>query len=86
MKLVVAFVSPLRFREHFTTQADDIQNEARELSRVRSYVFEQLAKKTGHPVEKVSCLSLLYGGIVSIVFGLSSQQLLSCDCHRLRRI
>lgn len=34
-------------------QADDIINEARELSRVRNYVYEQVAKKTGQPVEKV---------------------------------
>lgn len=35
-------------------QADDIQNEAKELLRVRNYVFEQLSKKTGQPVEKVA--------------------------------
>lgn len=34
-------------------QADDIVNEARELSRVRNYVYEQVAKKTGQPVDKV---------------------------------
>jgi ATP-dependent Clp protease protease subunit len=34
-------------------QADDIVNEARELSRVRNYVYEQVAKKTGQPIEKV---------------------------------
>ncbi|CAI6000850.1 unnamed protein product [Closterium sp. NIES-65] len=35
-------------------QADDIQNEARELSRVRTYVFGELAKMSGQPVEKVT--------------------------------
>lgn len=34
-------------------QADDIINEARELSRVRNYVYEQISKKTGQPVDKV---------------------------------
>ncbi|KAG0590924.1 hypothetical protein KC19_1G136100 [Ceratodon purpureus] len=34
-------------------QADDIINEARELSRVRNYVYEQVSKKTGQPLEKV---------------------------------
>ncbi|KAG6542678.1 hypothetical protein Mapa_015913 [Marchantia paleacea] len=33
--------------------ADDIQNEAKELSRVRNYVFNQVSKKTGQPIEKV---------------------------------
>ncbi|MCO5572288.1 hypothetical protein L7F22_026041 [Adiantum nelumboides] len=35
-------------------QADDIQNEAKELIRVRNYLFDQLAKKTGQPVEQVA--------------------------------
>eukprot|EP00250_Pteridium_aquilinum_P003338 c13655_g1_i1 orf=295-1149(-) len=35
-------------------QADDIQNEAKELIRVRNYLFDQVAKKTGQPVEKVT--------------------------------
>jgi uncharacterized protein YdbL (DUF1318 family) len=34
-------------------QADDIQNEAKELARVRAYVYAQVAKKTGQSVEKV---------------------------------
>ncbi len=34
-------------------QADDIQNEAKELARVRAYVYSQVAKKTGQSVEKV---------------------------------
>jgi len=34
-------------------QADDIINEARELSRVRNYVYEQVSKKTGQPLDKV---------------------------------
>jgi ATP-dependent protease ClpP protease subunit len=37
-------------------QADDIQNEANELLRIRDYLFNELASKTGHPVEKVSSL------------------------------
>ncbi|XP_024545015.1 ATP-dependent Clp protease proteolytic subunit-related protein 2, chloroplastic isoform X2 [Selaginella moellendorffii] len=34
-------------------KAADIQNEAKELSRVRDYLFKQLAVKTGHPEEKI---------------------------------
>lgn len=37
-------------------QADDIQNEANELLRIRDYLFKELAGKTGQPVEKVSLL------------------------------
>jgi ATP-dependent Clp protease protease subunit len=35
-------------------QADDIQNEAKELLRVRNYLYNQLSRNTGQPVEKVS--------------------------------
>lgn len=35
-------------------QADDIQNEANELLRIRDYLFKELAQKTGQPVEQVS--------------------------------
>jgi len=35
-------------------QADDIQNEAKELSRIRDYLFNELAKNTGQPAERVS--------------------------------
>lgn len=38
-------------------QADDIRNEADELLRVRDYLYNELSKKTGQPVEKVSLLS-----------------------------
>ncbi|KAK4801922.1 hypothetical protein SAY86_000125 [Trapa natans] len=34
-------------------QADNIRNEADELLRVRDYLFNELAKKTGHPVERI---------------------------------
>ncbi|CAN8294009.1 unnamed protein product [Cochlearia groenlandica] len=34
-------------------QADDIQNEAKELSRIRDYLFNELAKNTGQPAEKI---------------------------------
>lgn len=34
-------------------QADDIQNEADELLRIRDYLFKELAQRTGQPVEKV---------------------------------
>ncbi|KAL0324400.1 UNVERIFIED_CONTAM: ATP-dependent Clp protease proteolytic subunit-related protein 2, chloroplastic [Sesamum calycinum] len=34
-------------------QADDIRNEADELLRVRDYLFKELARKTGQPVEKI---------------------------------
>lgn len=37
-------------------QADDIHNEATELLRIRDYLFNELSKKTGQPVEKVSLL------------------------------
>lgn len=35
-------------------QASDIQNEARELLRIRSYVNKMLAEATGKPIERVS--------------------------------
>ncbi|GAB4834271.1 hypothetical protein Ancab_032538 [Ancistrocladus abbreviatus] len=35
------------------SQADDIRNEANELLRIRDYLFKELAKNTGQPVEKV---------------------------------
>ncbi|GAU46663.1 hypothetical protein TSUD_184510 [Trifolium subterraneum] len=35
-------------------RADDIQNEANELLRIRDYLFSELASKTGHPVEKIA--------------------------------
>ncbi|KAL5731394.1 endopeptidase Clp [Ranunculus cassubicifolius] len=35
-------------------QADDIQNEATELIRIRDYLFKELAKKTGQPIEKIN--------------------------------
>lgn len=35
-------------------QADDIRNEANELLRIRDYLFSELAKKTGQPIEKVN--------------------------------
>lgn len=35
-------------------QADDIQNEANELLRIRNYLYGELAKKTGQPVEKIN--------------------------------
>ncbi|GAV70361.1 CLP_protease domain-containing protein [Cephalotus follicularis] len=35
-------------------QADDIQNEANELLRIRDYLFNELAKKTGQPAEKIN--------------------------------
>uniref|UniRef100_A0A0C9RH83 ATP-dependent Clp protease proteolytic subunit n=1 Tax=Wollemia nobilis TaxID=56998 RepID=A0A0C9RH83_9CONI len=34
-------------------RADDIQNEANELLRIRDYLFQKLAVKTGQPVEKI---------------------------------
>lgn len=35
-------------------QADDIQNEANELLRIRDYLFKELAQKTGQPVDQVT--------------------------------
>ncbi|KAK1326549.1 hypothetical protein QJS10_CPA01g02640 [Acorus calamus] len=35
-------------------QADDIQNEATELLRIKDYLYRELAKKTGQPVEKIN--------------------------------
>ncbi|KMZ67457.1 ATP-dependent Clp protease proteolytic subunit [Zostera marina] len=34
-------------------QADDIENETKELLRVRDYLFQELAKKTGQPLDKI---------------------------------
>lgn len=34
-------------------QADDIQNEANELLRIRDYLYNELAKNTGQPAEKI---------------------------------
>lgn len=41
------------------SQADDIQNEAKELSRIRDYLFNELAKNTGQPAERVSFVSTM---------------------------
>lgn len=35
-------------------QVDDIHNEATELLRIRDYLFNELSKKTGQPVEKIN--------------------------------
>ncbi|XP_062027616.1 ATP-dependent Clp protease proteolytic subunit-related protein 2, chloroplastic isoform X2 [Rosa rugosa] len=35
-------------------QADDIRNEANELLRIRDYLFNELAEKTGQPIEKIN--------------------------------
>ncbi|KAG9446392.1 hypothetical protein H6P81_012520 [Aristolochia fimbriata] len=35
-------------------QADDIRNEADELLRIKNYLYQELAAKTGHPVEKIN--------------------------------
>uniref|UniRef100_A0A803PJZ3 ATP-dependent Clp protease proteolytic subunit n=1 Tax=Cannabis sativa TaxID=3483 RepID=A0A803PJZ3_CANSA len=35
-------------------QADDIQNETNELLRIRDYLFNELAEKTGQPADKIS--------------------------------
>jgi hypothetical protein len=40
--------------DSFVLQADDIQNEAKELSRVRNYIFGQVSKNCGQPLDKVS--------------------------------
>uniref|UniRef100_A0A0A8YC42 ATP-dependent Clp protease proteolytic subunit n=1 Tax=Arundo donax TaxID=35708 RepID=A0A0A8YC42_ARUDO len=34
-------------------QADDIENEANELIRIKNYLYGKLAEHTGHPVEKI---------------------------------
>lgn len=41
----------------FFSQADDIRNEANELLRIKDYLYNELSKKTGQPVEKVSLLN-----------------------------
>ncbi|MFS7990749.1 putative endopeptidase Clp [Helianthus anomalus] len=38
---------------HPFKKADDIQNEANELLRIRDYLFKELAEKTGQPMEQV---------------------------------
>ncbi|XP_022995667.1 ATP-dependent Clp protease proteolytic subunit-related protein 2, chloroplastic-like [Cucurbita maxima] len=35
-------------------QADDVRNEANELLRIRDYLFNELSKKTGQPVEQIN--------------------------------
>ncbi|XP_048231123.1 ATP-dependent Clp protease proteolytic subunit-related protein 2, chloroplastic isoform X2 [Ricinus communis] len=35
-------------------QADDIRNEANELLRIKDYLYNELAKKTGQPAEKIN--------------------------------
>lgn len=35
-------------------QADDIRNEANELLRIKDYLYRELAKNTGQPIEKVN--------------------------------
>ncbi|KAG6517892.1 hypothetical protein ZIOFF_021291 [Zingiber officinale] len=35
-------------------KADDVQNEANELLRIRDYLFSELSKKTGQPLERIS--------------------------------
>ncbi|CAO2820038.1 unnamed protein product [Amaranthus hypochondriacus] len=35
-------------------QADDIRNEANELLRIRDYLYNELAKNTGQPIEKIN--------------------------------
>ncbi|KDP25583.1 hypothetical protein JCGZ_20739 [Jatropha curcas] len=35
-------------------QADDIRNEANELLRIKDYLYNELAKKTGQPFEKIN--------------------------------
>lgn len=43
-------------------QADDIENEANELIRIKNYLYGKLAEHTGHSVEKArtsECLNLL---------------------------
>ncbi|KAF9587612.1 hypothetical protein IFM89_004444 [Coptis chinensis] len=35
-------------------QADDIENEATELIRIRDYLFKELSEKTGQPIEKIN--------------------------------
>ena len=42
-------------------QADDIQNEANELLRIRDYLFKELAQKTGQPVGQVRYCYFLVG-------------------------
>ncbi|MCI28679.1 ATP-dependent Clp protease proteolytic subunit-related protein chloroplastic-like, partial [Trifolium medium] len=45
----VAIQSPVGFARG---RADDIQNEVNELLRIRDYLYNELASKTGNPVEK----------------------------------
>jgi ATP-dependent Clp protease, protease subunit len=49
-----------------SVQADDIENEANELIRIKNYLYGKLAGHTGHSVEKVKSffffLSSRFGG------------------------
>lgn len=40
------------FLLYLSLQADDIENEANELIRIKNYLYGKLAEHTGHSVEK----------------------------------
>ena len=47
---------------YISLQADDIENEANELIRIKNYLYGKLAEHTGHSVEKARsshCMNLL---------------------------
>ena len=57
----------------FSLQADDIENEANELNRIKNYLYGKLAEHTGHSVEKVSifCWMFLLGWYYCLAFSYS---------------
>lgn len=52
--MIIRFIINGQATNYKLSQADDIQNEAKELSRIRDYLFNELAKNTGQPAERVS--------------------------------
>ncbi|GER30397.1 ATP-dependent Clp protease proteolytic subunit, partial [Striga asiatica] len=54
-------------------KADDVQNEANELLRIRDYLFKELAEKTGQPIEKIYedlSYSKMFKGKEAVEYGL----------------
>jgi len=51
MPLARIHIYPLSGTAH--GQADDISNEANELSKARDYLFKELSEKTGQPLDKI---------------------------------
>ena len=57
-------------------QASDIQNEARELMRIRGYINKVLSEATGKPIERVSCV---FDWMLQVPCGALAMQPTPCD-------